>query len=223
MSSAGRVGGGGVDEQLWLVCDNSQQMLEDLRGKASNRKVRLFAVACCWRVWHKMTDKRCRDAVEAAERFADGAATQAELSEARSAAWTVYARTGAYYALAVHAAARESCDAAVAGYAARAARGKREPAAQCGLLRCICGNPFRPVAVSPAWLAWNEGTVVRLARAAYEERHLPAGTLDNARLAVFADALEEADCQDVQILGHLRSGGDHVRGCWAVDLVLGKS
>jgi hypothetical protein len=56
----------------------------------------------------------------------------------------------------------------------------------------------------------------------YLKRHLPAGTLDNARLAVLADALEESGCQDVQILGHLRSGGDHVRGCWALDLLLGK-
>jgi hypothetical protein len=229
-----------MDEEKWLACEDPKLMLEYLsrgrsarrkaqrflrgNGRASDRTLRLFAVAWCRRVWHRLADQRCRDAVEAAERFADGAATQAELSEARSAAWTVYARTGAYYARSVHAAARESCDAAaVAGYAARAARRQREPAAQCVLLRCICGNPFRPVAVSPAWLAWNEGTVVRLAQAAYDERHLPPGTLDNARLAVLADALEEAGCTDGQILGHLRSGGDHVRGCWALDLLLGKS
>jgi hypothetical protein len=91
------------------------------------------------------------------------------------------------------------------------------------LLRDIFGNPFRPVSVSSAWLAWHDGLVVRLAEAAYEERHLPDGRLDNARLAVLADALEEADCTDGQILGHLRSGGDHHRGCWALDLLLGKS
>jgi hypothetical protein len=76
---------------------------------------------------------------------------------------------------------------------------------------------------SAAVPAWNDSTVVRLAQAAYEERHLPAGTLDTGRLAVFADALEEAGCMDADILGHLRGPGPHVRGCWAVDLCLGKS
>jgi hypothetical protein len=64
--------------------------------------------------------------------------------------------------------------------------------------------------------------VVRLAEPAYQERHLPADTLDLARLAVLADALEEAGCQDVQILGHLRSGGEHYRGCHILDALLGK-
>jgi hypothetical protein len=66
------------------------------------------------------------------------------------------------------------------------------------------------------------GVVVCLAQAAYENRQLPPGLLDNARLAVLADALEEAGCQDPVILGHLRSGGEHVRGCFVVDALLGK-
>jgi len=64
--------------------------------------------------------------------------------------------------------------------------------------------------------------VVALAQAAYDERELPAGTLDLARLAVLADALEEAGCTAQTILDHLRGPGPHVRGCWAVDLILGK-
>jgi hypothetical protein len=64
--------------------------------------------------------------------------------------------------------------------------------------------------------------VVALARAAYDQRELPAGTLDPARLAVQADALEEAGCTDADILNHCRRPGVHVRGCWAVDLLLGK-
>ena len=91
------------------------------------------------------------------------------------------------------------------------------------MFRCVFGNPFRPVTISPDVLAWNDATVVRLAQTAYEERHLPEGTLDNGRLAVLADALEEAGCTDTAILGHLRGPGPHVRGCWAVDLLLGKS
>jgi hypothetical protein len=88
------------------------------------------------------------------------------------------------------------------------------------LLRDIFGNPFRPVTVSPAW---QSPTIVALAQAAYDERDLPAGTLDPARLAVLADALEEAGCTEQTLLDHLRGPGPHVRGCWAVDLVLGKS
>jgi hypothetical protein len=61
-----------------------------------------------------------------------------------------------------------------------------------------------------------------LARAAYEERILPAGTLDPARLALLADALEDAGCDHDDLLSHLRSPGPHVRGCWALNLVLGK-
>jgi hypothetical protein len=94
---------------------------------------------------------------------------------------------------------------------------------QAGVLRCVFGPlPFRPVSLDPAVLAWRDATVVHLARAAYDEK-LPAGTLDNGRLAVLADALEEAGCTDADILGHCRSGGEHVRGCWVVDLLLGKS
>jgi hypothetical protein len=94
---------------------------------------------------------------------------------------------------------------------------------QCELVLDIFGNPFRPVSIPPAVLAWNDAVVVRLAQAAYDERLLPAGTLDNTRLAVLADALEEAGCTDADILGHLRGPGPHVRGCWPVDLCLGKS
>jgi hypothetical protein len=83
-------------------------------------------------------------------------------------------------------------------------------------------NPHR-LLLDPAILAWNDSTVVRLAQTAYEERHLPAGTLDSGRLAVLADALEEAGYTDADILGHLRGPGPHVRGCWAVDLCMGKS
>jgi hypothetical protein len=64
--------------------------------------------------------------------------------------------------------------------------------------------------------------VVKLARAAYEARRLPAGTVDGARLAVLADALEEVGLTDAEVLTHLRSGGPHVRGCFAVDVLLGQ-
>jgi hypothetical protein len=94
---------------------------------------------------------------------------------------------------------------------------------QAALLADIFGNPFRAApTLERALLDKHDGLVVRLAQGAYDERQLPAGTLDPARLAVLADALEEAGAPE-EVLGHLRAPGVHVRGCWAVDLLLGKA
>jgi hypothetical protein len=101
---------------------------------------------------------------------------------------------------------------------------KAEEEAQCALLRDIFGNPYYPTpTVDPFWLAWNNGTVRHLARAVYEERELPSGKMNSGRLAVLADALEEAGCGDDTILAHCRQAGTvHVRSCWVVDCLLGK-
>jgi hypothetical protein len=92
------------------------------------------------------------------------------------------------------------------------------------LLRDLFGpSPFREVRLDPTWLAWQGSIVVQLARAAYDNRDLPiGGTLDGARLAVLADALEEAGCTDSDILEHCRRRAEHVRGCWVLDALLGK-
>ena len=90
---------------------------------------------------------------------------------------------------------------------------------QAVLFRDIFGNPFRPVSIPPAC---RTPTVTALAAAAYEEHSLPSGELYKARLAVLADALEEAGCDDADILNHCRGEGPHVRGCWVVDLLLGQ-
>jgi hypothetical protein len=95
-----------------------------------------------------------------------------------------------------------------------------DKAVQAALLRCIFGNPFRPAMLDGSWLT---PTVVQLARGAFEERRLPSGELDPGRLAVLGDALEEAGCTDGALLGHLRGPGPHVRGCFAVDLLIGQS
>ena len=92
----------------------------------------------------------------------------------------------------------------------------KERLAQSNLLRDVFGNPFRPVAVEPAWLAWGGGTVRQLAQAIYDERAFE-------RLPVLADALEEAGCTNADVLGHCRQPAEHVRGCWVVDLLLGRS
>jgi hypothetical protein len=91
------------------------------------------------------------------------------------------------------------------------------------LLRCIVGNPFAPTpAIAPSLLTWSDGLVRKLAWAAFDDRQLPAGTLDNGRLCVLADALEDAGCTEEAVLPHMRSDGPHVRGCWVLDLLLGK-
>jgi hypothetical protein len=86
---------------------------------------------------------------------------------------------------------------------------------ECILLRDIFGNPFRPAAIDPGWRTWNGGTAVQLARTVHEERFFQ-------NLPILADALEEAGCTDTNILDHCRSPGPHARGCWVVDLLLGK-
>ncbi len=106
----------------------------------------------------------------------------------------------------------------VAGAAGRAAQ-EQEAEAIAALVREILGSPAGRVPPAPES---RTSSVLTLARAAYEERALPSGHLDNARLAVLSDALEEAGCADGDLLAHLRSPGPHVRGCWALDLVLGK-
>ncbi len=83
---------------------------------------------------------------------------------------------------------------------------------QCDLLRDIFGNPFRPVSADPAWLSRNDGAVLKVARAVYDERAFE-------RLPVLADALEDAGCGEGALLSHLRGPGPHARGCWALDLL----
>ena len=118
-------------------------------------------------------------------------------------------------------ASRAEVEQAIASAEAAQAKQRGDQAA---LLRDIFGNPFRPSPpLPPAVLGWSDGTVRRLAQAAYEERLLPAGTLDAGRLGILADALLDAGCDDEGLLAHLRSNGPHVRGCWALDLILGRS
>lgn len=82
--------------------------------------------------------------------------------------------------------------------------------------------PFAPYQLILPLIAWNDRTIPRIAEAVYSDRQLPAGTLDHARLAILADALEEAGCTNADILNHCRQPGEHVRGCWVIDLILGR-
>jgi hypothetical protein len=86
------------------------------------------------------------------------------------------------------------------------------PTAQAQLLRCLVGNPFRTVAFSSEW---RTDTVVLLVRTVSESR-------DFGAMPILADALQDAGCDSDEILSHCRGPGPHVRGCWVVDLVLGR-
>jgi hypothetical protein len=213
-----------LTEAEWLACDDPKKMLAFLRGRAGERKVRLFAVACCRRAWHLLADERSKNAVRVAEEFADGVRTGDELLAADRAAASVVPPGTWGGASAAHWCCGQGDGLDVTEMGTLVVENVRrvapqEAAAQAGLLRCLFGNPLRPVTSNPSWLT---PSVTDLTQAAYEHRHLPSGNLDPARLAVLADALEEAGGTDEAILSHLRGSGPHVRGCWAVDRLLGK-
>lgn len=88
-----------------------------------------------------------------------------------------------------------------------------EAGTQAALIRCIFGNPFRPITFDPAW---RTSDVVALARGIYDDRAFD-------RMPILADALQDAGCNSDDILAHCRGSGPHARGCWVVDLVLGKA
>jgi hypothetical protein len=204
-----------VTEAEWLAATDPYGMLEFLYGRSSERKLRLFAVAGVRRLWSLLTDLGSREAAEAAVCYADGTIGQRELERAAARALNPVGTTADQFAR--HVVLVSLCRALLE------AAHRVHPDAGVSILRDLFGNPFRPTpVVDPAWLAWQGGTVRELAQVAYEERRLPEGTLDPGRLAVLADALEDAGCADADLLGHLRGPGHHVRGCWAVDLLLGK-
>jgi hypothetical protein len=226
-----------MTEAEWLAGHDPDTLLNFLGGGASNRRLRLFACACCRRIWGLLTSPRYRGAVETSERYADRLAGPQELKAARAAAWERLAeqegsdaparaaavrgllresRAAAFEARAVVAnrACRRHEDLAAASQAWHAAEAA-EKRAQCALLRDIFGNPFRPAQADPAWLAWDGGTVAKLAHAIYDGRRF-------SELPYLGDALEEAGCADETVLAHCRGPGPHVRGCWVLDLLLGQ-
>jgi hypothetical protein len=211
-----------MTEAEWLACADPTAMLEFLRDKASERKLRLFACGCCRLVWGSLNDQWGRQTVEAAEHYADGAATAEELASAHEAAlvsWNCPAEASA-------------CDASATTFTTQAAMSASHHAGWAGgkdvsraanlarhadLLRCIVGTSFRPPPSLPRTvLNWNDGTVRRIAEHIYEERAFD-------RLLILADALLDAGCEDEDLIAHCRSEGPHVRGCWAIDAILGKS
>jgi hypothetical protein len=228
-----------MSETEWLTCVDPEPMLELLRGNASGRKMRLFACACCRRIWHLLHDKRSRKAVECSEQFADGHIDKEQLSAARKEADDArWARALSYReALTdkkrrIHYAANAAMLVASATgnatklfhrmrLAASAALGAElletgsSSLHNCQLLREIFGNPFRWTVVEPTILAWNDSIIPRLAKSIYDDQAFDL-------LPILADALEDAGCIDADMLLHCRLPGGHIRGCWVIDDLLGR-
>jgi hypothetical protein len=216
-----------MTEADWLACNDPEPMLQFLcERQVSERKLRLLACACCRRVWDLLTDPRSRRAVEVAERFADRRATLRELAQARvhAVAPRGTASTAAYWAtnakasgpicnvFAAAATPHEVWTSEEDWEADLAERTRR----QVGLVHEVIGNPFRTPVLPPACLAWDGGLVRHLAEGIYEEQAFE-------RMGVLGDALEDAGCRDEAILEHCRQGGEHVRGCWVLDLILDRA
>jgi hypothetical protein len=225
-----------MNRKRWLACTDPGMMLSWQGDRLSPRKRQLFACACVRRVWDRLNSEVCRRAVEVAERHADGLATDDELSEADEAldrgngdgTPSGEADLAASFAILARLdyagrdpQMRHPADNAVR-FAAEVMGGDAEPGIQAAILRDIAG-PWRsrPVGNTPSIPAGNEGFIVHLAEAAYEDRRLPSGPLDPVRLAVLADALEEAGA-DSEMVEHLRGPGPHVRGCWVLDILTGR-
>ena len=234
-----------MTEAEWLACKDPTPMLDFLKEESRNRKLRLFVVACCHHVGlrpeqlSKYSYDCYQNAILTAELFADGKATDDELGQAADGARKGpfdYSRSGElerdpFQLVAVHdnfiqefapTIVRDlqrtffefiSLNPEDGEYPKAEQQAAYERVAQSELLRDTFGNPFRPVAFSPDW---RTDTVVALASQMYESRTFAA-------MPILADALQDAGCEDADVLSHCRDPKQvHVRGCWVVDLVLGK-
>jgi hypothetical protein len=242
-----------MTEDEWLACNDPHLMLQFLRGKASSRKMRLFTVACCKRIWPLLPDARSRKAVEVAAEFADGLLSINDLHEASRNAALVATDPACAFAppdsplhAIEHARIAVSMTSAdpinnmftLAGHVARYCsncaaylrleKGRADELGRCEtnkrlevkvhlwLLRDLFGPlPFRPVTLPISVITWNDRIVPKIATGIYAERAF-------GRLPILHDALLDAGCDDEELLSHCRYPEGHVRGCWALDLLLGK-
>ena len=197
-----------------------------LPAKWSTRKARLFSCACCRRVWNLLPRPAYHQAVELAERVADKEAKLQELkvfarlppvlirgTVPNPVKWAVLAVPWGQPWWASND-ARVLLDYSVPEKKKKQAS-EAEDQAHCEMIRDIVGLSPELPGIAATWLRWNDGAVPRIAQAIYDERRF-------ADLPILADALEEAGCTSGEILEHCRGAGAHVRGCWVVDLVLGK-
>ncbi len=200
-----------MTERQWLTVVDPEAMLTWASERVSDRKLRLYAIACCRRLAHHF-DARYSAALAEAAALADETPPKP-----RRAGRT--ARThdrDLLHALAEHDAHTSAWLAAERSISIAAARGGmawEERLFQASCLIDLLGNPFRKVRFEASW---RTETAVALAQQFYDRA-------EAASLPILADALEEAGCDEPAVLAHARDiHQPHVRGCWVVDLVLGK-
>jgi hypothetical protein len=220
-----------IQESDWLKLPDLDRLLRSLCQQPSDRKLRLISAACCRRIEGVLLDARCREAIERLEEFADGSTTARQFRRAATAAkkaesehrvnhlqpWPSFKAVRLAMTLESE---LPSLGGTLLTYAVEASRSAAEAQlnslveelAQAEIGRDILGNPFRPVEFAPGWR--NE-SVVAIARQIYDDR-------DFAIMPILADALEDAGCNNPEILSHCRGPGPHVRGCWVEDLILEK-
>lgn len=213
-----------VTEAEWLACSDMNRMFEFLSGRTSDRKLRLFACACFGRIWDRLP-ATIRRAVEISERYASGLADELEWAATWTASEPPFDDPIAAMIWLAGRPPTSRTGLEEAGWAVMAAVSLMvEPteeaawyaflAEEAALLREVV-NPFLLAPLVHSWHSWHDGLLVSMAQQMYDSR-------DFSDLPILADALEEAGCTNQDILAHCRSGGEHVRGCWVVDLLIGK-
>jgi hypothetical protein len=211
-----------MTEEEWLTCDDPRPFWYFFQGypPKRTRKYILHACACLRLVWGRLVDIRYRQAVEIAERHADSQCKLKERHRAhinatdvpRGEFGTPEYELGFLVARIVQKDMDASWFLSFAQLISNATDSLITKQAL-ALVRDIFGNPFRPVSFSPDW---HSTDAVAIARTMYESR-------DFGAMPILADALQDAGCENEDILSHCRDTRQtHVRGCWVVDLVLGK-
>lgn len=200
----------------WFHDPDPYHRLETLPPTTSTRKLRLFAVACGRRIAHLLGNAPCRRAMDIAEAYADGGATDDELRSIHAEATaslleaeireTVSAAAGA-------AAATADPDPRRAAWYAAAWSGEIDgPSPVATLVDDVFGNPFEPTSIDPDWLTPSVRNL------AWQVDH----EADFDLLPDLGSALQTAGCDNPNLLMHCQDTGGHTRGCWVVDLILGK-
>ncbi len=239
-----------MSEQEWLACHDTRSLLNGIGHVGSERKHWLLACAFCRTIWLLLVEVD-RAVVETVEKYAEGRLTDEEvmafveghnppprapwasaaisqqaadamshlvtwwrhrwLHEDSDRRWNRSTRTRLGYA---HDAAVRVARSAAEAHAKKVPWWEaRKP--QAALVHDLFDGVLWPIKPDPSWLSWNDSVVVKIARTSYDERRF-------SDLPLLGDALEDAGCTNPDIIGHCRGGGEHVRGCWVVDLLLGR-
>ena len=201
-----------MTEAEWWARRDARELLSLVRDEVSHRKFRLFACASC--LAFARYDDRIGDMLSVIERYADEEATWNDLSAVRKAARDLV-KEAMQRRLNLGGGAVQYIEAAAHPSALHAAESVA-PLHEVTAFRDIIHNPFRAPLIPRTVLTWNDGTVPRIAQGIYDGRAFD-------RMPILHDALLDAGCDDEDILAHCRGAGPHVRGCWVIDLILGKS